>query len=141
MEVLIPINILIIEEDGFHLQVNILINNKPARFLIDTGASKTVFDINTISIFIEDIKPEIQDALSTGLGTNTMLSHKAKINRFKIGQLEIFDFDAVLLDLSHVNKSYTQLGLPDIQGVLGGDLLLKYNAVINYREKNLVFEL
>ena len=141
MKVLIPINILIIEEDGFHLQVNILINNKPARFLIDTGASKTVFDINTIGNFIVDIKPEIQDALSTGLGTNTMLSHKAKINRFKIGQLEIFDFDAILLDLSHVNKSYTQLGLPDIQGVLGGDLLLKYKAVINYHEKNLVFEL
>ena len=141
MKIFIPINILIIEQDGFHLQVNILINNKPARFLIDTGASKTVFDINIISNFIEDIKPEAQEALFTRLGTRTMLSHKAKINQFKIGELEILDFDAVLLDLSHVNQSYGQLGLPNIQGVLGGDLLLKYNAVINYAENNLIFDL
>lgn len=141
MKVEVPINILIIEEDGFHLQINIFINDKPARLLIDTGASKTVFDINSIGEFIEDVKPQIQDALSTGLGTNTMQSHKANICHFKIGQLDVYDFDAVLLDLSHVNQSYSQLGLPAIQGVLGGDLLHKFKAVISYEEKNITFNL
>ena len=40
-----------------------------------------------------------------------------------------------MLDLSHVNQSYEQIGLKPIDGVLGSDVLLKYNAVIDYEKK------
>lgn len=45
----------------------------------------------------------------------------------------IENFEAVLLDLAHVNESYEKLGLTPIDGVLGGDVLYKYNAAINYK--------
>jgi len=49
----------------------------------------------------------------------------------------MLDYEAVLLDLSHVNKSYEQIGLKQIEGVLGSDILLKYNAIIDYPKKEL----
>ena len=38
-----------IEGDGFHVMISGKINGKEAHFLIDTGASRSVFDTDTIS--------------------------------------------------------------------------------------------
>lgn len=40
----IPLQILPIENDGFHLMIVVKINRKNANLIIDTGASRTVFD-------------------------------------------------------------------------------------------------
>ena len=44
----IPINIINIEGDGFHIVTEGHINGKAARFVVDTGASRTVFDKDRI---------------------------------------------------------------------------------------------
>ncbi|MBK7570589.1 MAG: hypothetical protein IPI10_02830 [Bacteroidetes bacterium] len=45
---------LTIEDDGLHLIVDSEVNGKSCRLLIDTGASRTVFDQNRIFIFIKE---------------------------------------------------------------------------------------
>jgi len=124
-----------IENDGLHLSVRTLINNKSAHLLIDTGASKTVFDKNRISTFVKEIKFDLNDQLSTGLGTNTMQSHITILKKIKLGAIVLEGYKTVLLDLSHVNESYKNLGLKPIDGVLGSDLLDKYRAIIDYSKK------
>lgn len=131
----IPFKILSINGEGFHLTMKLYINGKSANVIIDTGASKTVFDKTRIKKFITNKKFDKNEKLSTGLGTNTMKSHMTKIKKMKIGAVEILDYETVLLDLSHVNKSYQQIGLKPIAGVLGSDILVKYNAVIDYEKK------
>lgn len=133
----IPIEIRKIEEDGFHLTVSARINGKPVHLLIDTGASRTVFDKQRSLRFVSENSHEPNDKLSTGLGTSTMQTHLVRLNKIKLGDLVIEDFEAVLLDLEHVNNSYKKLGLLPIDGVLGSDLLVKYNAVIHYGKKEL----
>ena len=59
-------------------------------------------------------------------------SHLTVIKKLKIGELVITDYVTVLLDLSHVNESYEMKNFSAIDGVLGGDILMKYKAVINY---------
>ena len=137
MPVNIPINIIPIENDGFHLLMKIKINNRFANMIIDTGASRTVFDENLILEFLENDKTEFEEneRLSTGLGTNTMKSKAFMLDSLKFGEFEIKDYQAVVLDLKHVNESYKMLNLPIIHGVLGGDLLKKYKAVIYYKTK------
>ena len=49
----VPLTIIPIENDGFHLMVEGFINGKAARFLIDTGASRTVFDQERILDFFD----------------------------------------------------------------------------------------
>jgi len=135
MSIKIPIRLLNIEGDGFHLQLKIKINGKPANAILDTGASKTVFDKERIENFLDKEKVAEQERLSTGLGTTSMQSHQVTLKKFSIGKLDIAEYNAVVLDLSHVNQTYKMIGLEPIDGVLGSDVLEKYKAVIDYGKK------
>lgn len=137
MTELIPLKFLSIEGDGTHLLIAIKINGKKANMLVDTGASRTVFDINRISKFTSKKKFGMNNQLSTGLGTNTMQSHNTILKKLKIGKLEIENFEAILLDLKHVNESYEKIGLGTIDGVLGGEILVSFKAVIDYGKKQI----
>ena len=134
----IPIKILSIDNDGCHLQAHITINGKKANVIIDTGASRTVFDKTRIKKFVKTKAEKIHDKLSTGLGTSTMESHELEIKTLGIGKLKINNYKTVLLDLSHVNNSYSQIKIKPIDGVLGSDVLHKYKGVIDYGKKKLI---
>lgn len=137
MAIKIPIRLLKIEGDGFHLQVKIKINGKVANAIIDTGASKTVFDKTRIDNFLKLEKLSAHDSKSTGLGTASMQSHVVLLNKISIGKLEIPDYTAVVLDLSHVNQTYVMIGLKPIDAVVGSDIMQQYKAVIDYSKKTL----
>jgi predicted aspartyl protease len=133
---IIKIELLAIEEDGYHIFIQALVNGHVARLLIDSGASRTVFDSERIKAFLreEDQNFEKIDKLSTGLGTNTMESHSVNIDRFELGETLFEDYLAVVLNIEHVNQSYRLLGLPEIDGVFGGDLLYELKVTIDYRK-------
>ncbi|HQI46020.1 MAG TPA: retropepsin-like aspartic protease [Bacteroidales bacterium] len=135
----IPLKAISIDEEGFHLFVKIKINGKSANMLLDTGASKTVFDINRISHFLKNKTDSFEsfDKLSTGLGTSTMQSSFTLLKEIKLDHLKLKNYTAILLDMKHVNQSYEMIKLKPIEGVIGSDLLMKYNAVIDYQKKNL----
>jgi len=137
MQTILPIEIFPIEDDGFHLKVKILVNGMEASMILDTGASRTVFDETRIANFVDRELLEEQERLSSGLGTNTMISKKATLDNLQLGELEIADYPATVLDLTHVNSSYETLDLDPVDGVLGGDILNDYKAVINYESKQL----
>lgn len=137
MKTIIPIEIFPIEDDGFHLRLNALINGKTANLIIDTGASRTVFDETSVRKFVDEEHIENQDRLSTGLGTNSMESKQVVLDEVRIGGLIVSDYNAAILDLTHVNHSYERLGIEPIDGVLGGDILNEYKAVIDYDERKL----
>jgi predicted aspartyl protease len=135
MITIIPFKLLKIDNDSYHLMIKAYINKKLVHLIIDTGASRTVFDKTKIEKYVGNERIEEEDKLSSGLGTNTMTSQTTIIKKLKIGELEITHYNAVLLDLSHVNESYEQVGLKQLDGVLGSDILVKYNAVIDYEKK------
>jgi len=137
-QITVPIKLLNIDNDGFHLQMKIFVNGKPANVIIDTGASRTVFDKTGIKNFEKKTKAKLHHKLSSGLGTNTMKSHKINIAEVKLGTIKIKNYEAVLLDLTHVNQSYIQIGLSPIDGIIGSDLLHKYKASISYEKKILI---
>ena len=131
----IPIEITAIEDDGFHMMLKLHVNGVEARMLIDTGASRSAFDKERINRFFADM-PELtlNDQRSTGLGTRDMQSQVLFLDEILIGELSIKKYPAVVLDISHVNLSYEELGLEPIDGVLGSDILMKYGARIDYKE-------
>jgi len=133
----IPIRILTIEEDGFHPVIQATLNGKKAWLLIDTGASRTVFDRDRIKKFIGEHAVELNEKLSTGLGTNSMQTHSTGIKKIQLGDLVLKNLNCILLDLSHVNETYQKMGLPGIDGVLGSDVMVEYQAVIDYPKKQL----
>ena len=133
----IPIKVIPIEDDGFHLMIEITINEQKAIMIIDTGASRTVFDSNRIMRFVSDENSEFEknEKLSTGRGTNSLESEAIELDNIQIGEIRIKKYKAVVLDMSHINQTYSTIKLPEIDGVLGGDLLKKYNAEISYQSE------
>ena len=115
------------------------VNGIAARMLVDTGASRSVFDGERLKRFFPDKSPELEEnqQKSTGLGARDMMSQALFLDILKIGELVIRNYPAVVLEMSHVNQSYEELGLPPIDGVLGSDILMKYGARIDYKEKML----
>ena len=133
----VPLQLLDIEGEGFHIMVQGKIHGKEAHFLVDTGASRSVFDPNTITDFIDNVAFEKKEGMTAGVGSSDLESATFMIEVFSIGELEIHDYEAVALDLENIHEMYGKLGLPRIDGIIGGDLLKQYKAVINYRCKKL----
>lgn len=133
----IPINIINIDGDGFHIVTDGLINGKSARFVVDTGASRTVFDKDRILNYINNPEFSEKEGLSAGIGGTDISSFIFDIDELCFGDLMIKNYQAVAMDLSNINTSYEMIKLPPIDGVFGGDLLKKHNAVINYRLKKI----
>ncbi|GAB4132788.1 MAG: hypothetical protein Fur0041_04430 [Bacteroidia bacterium] len=119
------------------MQIKIKINRKTALVIIDTGASRTVFDKSVIKKFLKKESIRDHQRLSTGLGTDSMQSQQVLIKNMSIGDITVKDYDAVVLDLSHVNKTYEMIGFPPVAGVLGSDLMMRLGSVIDYKKMTL----
>lgn len=131
----VPLEITCIKEDGYHIFINICVDGQKVRMLLDTGASRTVFDSTSIKNIHADIELEENEDKATGLGSDTVENFIAIIGSLSLGELEINDFQVGVLDLQHVNTSYERIDLLPIAGVLGSDLLVKYQAIIDLKEK------
>lgn len=136
---IIPLELINIDADGFHLMMNAKIGRKKVRLLVDTGASKTVFDETRLKKILgpENNEFTLSEQLSTGLGTNKMESQTSVLKSIKIGSAKLKNLEVVVLDLSHVNVSYELIGEKGIDGVLGSDLLSQFDAVIYYKKPRL----
>jgi predicted aspartyl protease len=137
----IPLETVRIDEEGFHLMLKAVVNKKEVRLLLDTGASRTVFDKSRlIDIFgKKQIKFKNVSEKSVGLGTKSMKSQMAIFDEFALGNISFADFTVVVLDLNHVNYSYQMIGDEGVAGVLGSDLLVKYKANIDLKNNKLKF--
>lgn len=136
-KVKIPIEVQSLRGDGFHLFVTGKVEMVPVRMLIDTGASKTVFDKNFLSLHFSETKLQTNEQLTTGVGSNTLQSEITEIKNLQIGRLQIDLLTIAVLDLSHVNETYSLVDFEPISGVIGSDLLVAGKAVINFKKKTL----
>ena len=140
MTITIPLRIIDLHQGGFHPLVEVIIFNQPFTLVLDTGASKTAFDQTILLEATGNTKLISSDTLSTGLGTNSMASSLAVINDMHIGEFLIPEFEVAVLDLSAINIAYRQLDHPEVLGVLGGDILMAYKAVIDYGKQKLTLK-
>ena len=135
----IPIRLLDIEGEGFHVMIQGKINGMEANFLIDTGASRSVFDPTVITKFIENPAFEKKPGLTAGVGGTDLESSTFIINSLSFGDIEIKNYEAVALDLENIHETYQKLRLPAIDGIIGGDLLYRLKATLNYRLRKIRF--
>ncbi|RYE29809.1 MAG: clan AA aspartic protease, partial [Sphingobacteriaceae bacterium] len=126
----IPLEVIDLNGNGFHILINVTLFKKPFKLVLDTGASKTALDKNLLLELIHE-KELKSGHLTTGLGTNDMQSFTTEVLDFYIGKFHIPKLEVAVLDLSAINTAYQQLAIAPVLGVLGGDILVRYQAVIN----------
>lgn len=117
-----------------HFKVNAKVNGAKASFIIDTGASHTVID----EFSSEKFKLNFSNGPSKeagGLGTSGIKTRVSKKNNIIVKGFEINNLALTVLSLEHVNSALEKHGSPKIDGVIGADILKKYNAVIDYKGK------
>lgn len=124
-----------IDPDNFHLFVRIKIGPKKARLLLDTGASKTVFDQTRILKFIKSNTLKDVEGNSVGLGSNHVETQITKIKSLSFGKIKLSNVEVASMNLNNVLETYTMLKMEAIDGVLGSDLLYRLKAVIDYEKK------
>ena len=121
---------------GFHPFVNVTIEGKKCRFLIDTGASKSVIDKHFYESKLNR-KMKVIKQETTGLHRTVMESYVGTLKKLTIGKLVINSYTVAGVDLMHVNTTYQKMKLKKIQGILGSDLLKAHNMVIDYGQSKL----
>ena len=115
------------------------INGMEARFIVDTGASRSVFDPTVVSRFIDSPEFTKKPGITAGVGSSDLESSTFTIQSLSFGDIEIRNYEAVALDLENIHETYQKLGLPSIDGIIGGDLLYRLKATINYRLRKIRF--
>lgn len=121
--------------EGLHPIITAKINGKTCRMLIDTGASKTVFDKNRISRFVKKSKLEKQESVAYGVVGQIAIDAVAL--NIKIGTLSIKNYVGMVMDLDNVNGAYGQFNIQPVDAVLGSDLLHKYKFIIDFNKEEL----
>lgn len=136
----IPLKIIELENENFHILIEgVFDDGFITNWIIDTGASKTVFDINLKKYFVEIDKDNSNEYQSAGINQGMMETMVGEMKIIRFGDLEILNHKVALIDLQHVNDIYSKYSQYKIAGLIGGDILMNYKCVINYDQKNIVF--
>lgn len=138
MKSTIPIHLIKLEDGNYHLTLeSVFQNGMKGLWIIDTGASKTVFD-QMLNNLYETILPDENVLIqSAGIGEGMLCTSLGKLISFKLSDFEVEPFQVALIDLTHINKVYFNVTEKQICGLLGGDFLLRYKAIIDYKKLKL----
>lgn len=135
----VPIELVELEPENYHIVVHSVFPNGECKtWVVDTGASRSVFDINLREHYtlIHCENTEIQSA---GIGSAQISTQLGTIDLLHLGDFELHNLPIALIDLDHVNNIYSSFSNFAIAGLLGSDLLVKYKAEINYKKLTLSF--
>lgn len=128
----VPLILINLQDDGFHLLVEIVVFGQKLLAVVDTGASRCVFDKTFIETHVKGLEPTEETHATTLFTTSSTL--QLSIPEIKLGRLILKDYEAVCLDLETVNQAYQGLGHPPISAIIGGDLLVKHDVTISYKK-------
>lgn len=138
MKIKIPLQITELEDNNFHIVVQSVFEDKTTGYwVVDTGASRTVFDKNREKQYV--VSEEETDQLHTaGIGEKPIETTLAHLKPFSFGKLKVENLKVALLDLSQINNLYSKATNLNICGLLGGDFFVQHQAEIDYKKKTLV---
>jgi len=133
----IKLSIQKIPPGGAHIFVSGRICGKRITYLIDTGASKSVMDKKYLTETFPDIPITEVTQSTAGLGAMYEKSEYAELQKIEIGGFKIAKKAFAVLDFTVINTAYTQSGFKPIQAIIGGDILVKYKGIVDYKKKAL----
>ncbi len=127
---------LCIMDELYHHIVNIEINKVKGILLIDSGASRTMFDTERFKRF-KSVSKTCQSPMNpSGIGGQVQ-ANLTILRKIKIEKLSISNYAIGIIDLSHINNMFTSFKKNPIDGVLGADMLKSHGAILNFRNNTL----
>ncbi len=125
-------------ENNYHIFLTVKTNGKRNTFILDTGASGSVVDLNYYTNSL-DAKHKTINQEVRGLHSTQSQTHVGKLKILEIGVLQFKNVKVSCIDLSHVNQAYKLRDLKlKVNGIIGSDLLVKIGAIIDYKTMELL---
>ncbi|WP_297095134.1 aspartyl protease family protein [uncultured Draconibacterium sp.] len=135
MRTKIPIDIIELESSNYHLILPTQFEGREnAYWVIDTGASKSVFDQN-LADFIAHTEEGTEDLHAANMSEEPLKTSLGILKPLFFGKLKVDNMKVALMDMNHINELYQKVTDYKICGLLGSDFLLNYNAVIDYKRR------
>lgn len=116
-----------------HLEVKAKINGVKGVFILDTGASNTCIGFDKLDHF--KLTSKASDIKAAGAGATDMETHVSSKNKIEIGKWKNKKLKIVLFDLTHVNQALEAHNVPQVDGIIGADILKQTRAIIDYDSK------
>ena len=135
---MIKLKKLSLSDGGVHIIISAFVDDKPIRMVLDTGASHSVLDFNWAEQNLPDNEIIAIEEPAYGIGSSVEV-HKAEVSSFKIGELDLKNRLFALINFDAINSVYDREGFEEVQGILGGDVLDEFDAVIDYGKYELKF--
>lgn len=123
------------ETGGYNLLARVIINGKPALLMVDTSAPKTVLDTDHLQKFVNQTELKRNSRRGLASGSSSVYTYIATIDKLEIGSVVITDYKAAAVDLGVTNRAFRGMGNPQIDGLLGCDLLRHCKAVLRFDER------
>ncbi|HKJ44022.1 MAG TPA: aspartyl protease family protein [Sunxiuqinia sp.] len=136
----IPIELIELEQHNYHLLVQAKFEDgEKGYWIIDTGASKTVFDKSLDQYYDLIEASNDEEYQSAGISEGMVETSVGEIRSVAFGRLKLKNQKVALINLDHVNEIYRKYKDVRICGLLGSDLLKKYQCVIDYKYETISF--
>lgn len=113
-----------------HLIGAFLLNEKPAAFLIDTGASNSCVDKTRADHF--NLEAESDNLPLQGAGQEKLYAQSSRKSSLYYLDHEIDHLNFMLIDMETINAALAEQEEDNIDGIIGADILHKKKAVIDY---------
>jgi predicted aspartyl protease len=133
----ISLNVLRFADGGCHVTFEGKLKKQKINILIDTGASCTVLDSTFANTYFKNKTRYPVPQGANGVGAEVMNAEAMKLKKLKAGTVKIKKLQVAVVDLTNVNQLYSQLQLPPIHLILGGDILDEHRAILNYKKRKL----
>lgn len=113
-----------------HFYSDIVLNDQPGIFLLDTGAGFTLFEEKRRHKF--NIKATPSPDIGTGAGGTGIVIELSAHNQLSIGQFTTSNCLLRVMTLESINARFRAFNYPEIDGAIGADLLTAGKAIIDY---------
>jgi predicted aspartyl protease len=122
---------------GNHLFVEVLVNHRPAWFAIDTGAALSIVDSNKAKVLGLSKGPGLVE-VPKQIEVNNRLVPVAEVNSLYVGRNDLGSGPVALIDLREFRAKLRGSGHQvTMDGIIGLDILQRYNAVIDCRNQRI----
>ena len=111
------------------------INQVKGVFILDTGASNSCIDQKLIAYF--QLNTPTGNHQTASASDHQLTASMSNNNQIQIGRYKNNNFHCMVMNLDTVNIALAQYKCKPVHGILGADLLIESNAIIDY-ENNLL---
>jgi hypothetical protein len=103
-------------------------------WVIDTGASKSVFDVELADCYLPD---DTASVMATGLGKDIVETTSGTIIDLILGGFNFGSLKVALINFQHINNEYAKFSDKKIIGLIGCDFLYSQKAILDFEQKKL----